>query len=38
MLINLELGENSSLRELNERSIPLSLLLVSIIDPLIFSC
>jgi len=33
MLINLELGENLSLRELNERSILLSLLLVSIIDP-----
>ena len=38
MLINLELGENLLLRELNERSILLSLLLVSIIDPLIFSC
>ena len=37
MLINLEPEENSSLRELNEESILLSLLLASTINPLIFS-
>ena len=38
MSINLEPGENSLLRELNEESIPLSLLLASTVDSLIFSC
>ena len=38
MSINLEPGENLLLRELNEESISLSLLLASTVNPLIFSC